>query len=166
MAFDLAAETPHFMGWPLSPLSQPADVQREAIERVERKVDVLSSQIVELRHALSEQREHDGELPKASLPVLAPTALAQLASITSLGETAPRLVEPIPILVETLGDKVVVSDEQVNMYGTGPTLNQALLDYRDSLLEYFEWLTAHEQTLAAHLKEHLAWLRQRLQPAE
>jgi hypothetical protein len=146
--------------------TQLPDVQREVLERVERKVDALSTQIAELHQALPEQREHDDEPSDASLPALAPTTLAHPASIIGLGGTAPRLADSISVLVETLGDKVVVSDEQVNMYGTGPTLNQALLDYRNSLLEYFEWLTAHEQTLAAHLKEHLAWLRQRLQPAE
>jgi hypothetical protein len=146
--------------------TQLLDVQREALERVERKVDALSTQIAELHHALPEQRESDSEPPEPSLPALAPAALAHPASITGFGGTAPRLAEPIPVLIETLGDKVVVSDEQVNMYGTGPTLNKALLDYRSSLLEYFGWLTAHEQTLAGHLREHLAWLRQRIQPAE
>jgi hypothetical protein len=92
--------------------------------------------------------------------------LSQSAEIRNLGETAPRLVEPIPVLIEVLSDKVVVSDEQVNMYGSGSTINEALLDYRASLLDYFEWLESNEQTLVSHLRAHLEWLRQRLRPAE
>ncbi|MBI2941546.1 MAG: hypothetical protein HYY04_14020 [Chloroflexi bacterium] len=100
------------------------------------------------------------------VPAVSLTSHPQTAQILSLKDEEYHLAESIPIMVEFLADKVVVSDEQINMYGSGATLNDALRDYRASLIEYFEWLESNEQTLASHLREHLEWLRRHIRRRE
>ncbi len=152
---------------PESPQAEPTDPTREAVERLERKVNLLSSQVTALIERIDE-REASEEVSRSesSVPALAQPSFSQATEITGLGDRRAELLEPIPVTIEILGDKVIVSDEHVNMYGSGTTLNEALLDYRTSLLEYLEWLASNEATLAAHLREHLEWLRARVQRVE
>lgn len=102
----------------------------------------------------------------STVPTLSRPSISHDAQVTTLADPRAELLEPIHVTIETLGDKVVVSDDRVNMYGAGTTLDEALVDYRASLLEYLEWLATNEATLAAHLREHLRWRRARVRLAE
>lgn len=50
---------------------------------------------------------------------------------------------------------VVVSDNVFLVYGTGPTLTEALRDYTRSLQEYFHILVRHKEHLSPQLQEDL-----------
>ncbi len=104
--------------------------------------------------------------PQAGPPVATFQSCSMTSQIVRLVDPRYRLTEPISVVVEFHRDKVIVSDEQVDMYGCGPTLNDALADYRQSLVQYFDWLQANEATLASHLRDHLEWLRRHLRHQE
>ena len=99
---------------------------------------------------------HSPEL-KLSMPV-------QIAELTDGQDDRVELVRPITVTVEVLGDRVVISDDVVNMYRTGETLDLALGGYWGSLVEYYSWLVDHEATLASALRSHLDWLRDHVRP--
>jgi isopenicillin N synthase-like dioxygenase len=45
------------------------------------------------------------------------------------------------------------------MYGVGPTVEEAMDDYRSALVEYYETLEEDANRLAKHLREQLELLR-------
>jgi hypothetical protein len=111
--------------------------------------------------------EDSGHLnAQSAVPSLSRPSISHDTQVATLADPRAELLELIQVTIEILGDKVVVSDDQVSMYGTGTTLDEALVDYRASLLEYLEWLAANEATLADHLRAHLLWLRARVRLLE
>jgi len=64
----------------------------------------------------------------------------------------------IPIQVEEDGDGFIVSDDIINMYGIGDAIEDAVEDYRSSIIEYYDFLVSEEMNLAEHLKKHLDYL--------
>ena len=60
----------------------------------------------------------------------------QTAELTDVQNDRVELARPITVTVEVLGDRVVISDDDVNMYGTGETLDRALGEYWGSVVEY------------------------------
>jgi len=70
------------------------------------------------------------------------------------------IAQHIPTVIERDGDHYLVSDEVVNMYGIGETVEEAMADYRSMLVEYYESLLEDADRLSAHLRAHLELLRQ------
>jgi hypothetical protein len=60
--------------------------------------------------------------------------------------------------VEWDEDHYLVSDETVNMYGTGTTVEEAMAEYRSMLVEYYEGLLDQPESLSPRLKRHLTLL--------
>ena len=57
------------------------------------------------------------------------------------------------------GDNYFVSDEVLNLYGVGASLEEAKEDYWTAVQEYYADLSANADSLVAYLKEHLDFLR-------
>lgn len=68
----------------------------------------------------------------------------------------------IPIQIEEDKDGFIVSDDIINMYGIGDTIENAIEDYKSTIIEYYDFLVAEEVNLAKHLKEHLDYLKIKL----
>jgi hypothetical protein len=122
----------------------------------------------EVRALRNEVQERAGSRDEPNLSIRPPgiklSKPTQSAELTGLADDRLQLVLPISVTVEVLGDRVVISDEDVNIYGTGETLDRALGEYWASVVEYYDWLISHEATLASHLRAHLDWLREHLRP--
>lgn len=95
-------------------------------------------------------------------PVLATKKWRRQSKLVNLKHVRYGLREPINITVQVLPDRVIVSDDVIDMYGVGPTVNDALDEYRSALIKFFEWLIRHEESLGGDLPERLAWLRDHL----
>ncbi len=74
----------------------------------------------------------------------------------------PQSILGIPVVVQRDGDQVVVMDYMIHMYGVDDSLESAVADYKSVVWEYYQSLTESESILGNHLKEHLAYLRGRL----
>ena len=69
-------------------------------------------------------------------------------------------VHGIPVLVRFDGERYFVSDEALDLYGVGRTLDEARQDYWLAAQDYYEDLSANAGRLTGHLHEHLVLLRQ------
>lgn len=65
----------------------------------------------------------------------------------------------IPVTIDTDSDLFTVTDYEINMYGVGSTLQEAIEDYKGFVQAYFEDLKANEDRLGDNLKQHLCYLR-------
>ena len=61
--------------------------------------------------------------------------------------------------VDRDGENYLVIDEVIPLYGVGPTVEEAMEDYRSALVEYYEMLEEDADRLAKHLREQLELLR-------
>lgn len=68
----------------------------------------------------------------------------------------------IPVRIRFDGEQYFVSDERLDLYGVGATVDEARADYALAAQEYYTDLLAHADRLARPLQEHLAYLRQAL----
>jgi prevent-host-death family protein len=68
-------------------------------------------------------------------------------------------IHGIPVRVRFDGERYFISDEIVDLYGIGDTIENARKDYWLAAQETFSDLTAHADQLAPHLQAHLAFLR-------
>ncbi len=64
----------------------------------------------------------------------------------------------IPVKIIFHGDEFVVTDAMVNMYGSGLTENEAVKDYKISIIAYFTELKADKARLGNNLLRHLDYL--------
>jgi isopenicillin N synthase-like dioxygenase len=62
--------------------------------------------------------------------------------------------------VDRDGENYLVTDEIIPLYGVGPTVEEAIDDYRSALVEYYDALEEDADRLAKHLREQLELLRQ------
>jgi len=69
-------------------------------------------------------------------------------------------VHGIPVLVRFDGERYFVSDDILDLYGVGKTLDEAREDYRVAVQDYYDDLLVSSDRLAGHLQEHLDFLRQ------
>jgi prevent-host-death family protein len=69
-------------------------------------------------------------------------------------------VHGIPVLVRFDGEHYFVSDDILDLYGVGQTLDDAREDYWLAVQDYYADLSANADHLAGHLQGHLAYLRQ------
>lgn len=67
-------------------------------------------------------------------------------------------VHGIPVLVRFDGKNYFVSDDVLDLYGVGRTLDEAREDYWLAVQGYCEDLSANADRLASHFQEHLAFL--------
>lgn len=72
---------------------------------------------------------------------------------------------PLLVQVEPCKDGYLVVDDDVDRHGTGKTVEDALLDYEETLLGYFESLNEHYPKLSNNLKKDLELLNQRVKRA-
>ena len=75
-----------------------------------------------------------------------------------------ELLNVVHITIEKDGNQFIVSDDKVDMFGVGGTIDEAKIDFELSLGEYYESLTEDEEHLHDHLKEHLSYLIKLLKP--
>jgi len=65
----------------------------------------------------------------------------------------------IPVTIERDNDLFTVTDYEINMYGVGSTIEDAIEDYKDFVKSYFEDLKANEDKLGENLRWDLCYLR-------
>jgi prevent-host-death family protein len=68
----------------------------------------------------------------------------------------------IPVRIRFDGEQYFITDERLDLYGAGASLNEAREDYALAVQEYYADLQANKDHLARPLREHLAYLRQLL----
>jgi hypothetical protein len=71
----------------------------------------------------------------------------------------PDKVRGIPVHIRFDGDNYFVSDEVLNLYGVGASVEEAREDYWTAVQEYYADLSANADSLVAYLQEHLDFLR-------
>jgi prevent-host-death family protein len=69
----------------------------------------------------------------------------------------------IPVRIRYDGEQYFVSDDRLDLYGAGATIQEAREDYALAVVEYHADLSANADRLARPLREHLAYLRQVLE---
>ena len=94
-------------------------------------------------------------------PLAVLISLTEYESLTQLlsGAKVPDQIHGIPVVVHLDGEQFFVTDEQFDLYGTGPTLDAAREDYWLAVQEYYTDLGADANRLAPYLAERLAKLR-------
>ena len=65
----------------------------------------------------------------------------------------------IPVTIEIDEGAIIVTDDEIHMYGIGNTLQEAIDDYKLCIALYLEELEESEERLGANLKQHLHYLR-------
>jgi len=69
-------------------------------------------------------------------------------------------IHGIPVRVRFDGERFFVSDDIVDLYGVGDTLDEARQDYWLAVQDAYADLSANAEHLARHLQKQLAFLRQ------
>lgn len=72
-------------------------------------------------------------------------------------------VNGIPVRIRFDGDQYFISDDRVDQYGVGATLQEAREDYALAVRAYHADLLANADRLAKPLQAHLAYLNQVLE---
>ena len=67
-------------------------------------------------------------------------------------------IHGIPVRIRLDGDRVFVSDDQLDLYGVGDTVEEAKQDYWLAVKDYYADLCQHAEHLAGHMEEHLKLL--------
>lgn len=75
-----------------------------------------------------------------------------------------KLIQPIWIQIEGYSSGYLVTDQDVNRHGVGPTIDDAIEDYEDTLINYYESLSNRRDKLSPGLTQHLDYLTQKLVP--
>jgi len=68
-------------------------------------------------------------------------------------------IHGIPVRVRFDGERYCVSEDVLDLYGIGDTLEEARQDYWLAAQDYYADLSANADRLAGHLQEHLTILR-------
>jgi hypothetical protein len=89
--------------------------------------------------------------------------------LTSLKITGPlpggrQLTRPLDVKIAYDGE-VVVSEPRFHIHAVGPTIAQALAEFRRLLSEELDELTADEEELGPRLKAELQYLRDLIRTA-
>ncbi|MEE8392181.1 MAG: type II toxin-antitoxin system prevent-host-death family antitoxin [Anaerolineae bacterium] len=87
--------------------------------------------------------------------------IAEYESLIQLLSKAKILdqIHGIPVVIHSDGKRFFITDEQFDLYGTGPTLDIAREDYWLAVQEYYADLSADADRLAPYLAERLTKLR-------
>ena len=75
-------------------------------------------------------------------------------------------VHGIPVRIRFDGALYFVSDDRLDLYGVGNSIDEARQDYWLAVQDYYADLSANADRLARHMQEHLAFLRQVLDENE
>jgi isopenicillin N synthase-like dioxygenase len=112
-------------------------------------------------HKLEEQRLSTlyGSLPRQQRHSLLRQAEEYVAS---LDKAIAQYLAPD---VDRDGENYLVTDEIIPIYGVGPTVEEAMDDYRSALVEYYDTLEEDADRLAKHLREQLELLRRVFAPS-
>ncbi len=94
--------------------------------------------------------------------------LVALISVTEYHQLLALLAEAgvndevrgIPVHVRFDGARYFVSNDVLDLYGVGKTLEEARGDYWLAVQDYYDDLLANADKLAGHLPKHLAFLRE------
>ena len=65
----------------------------------------------------------------------------------------------IPVIIERDEDQFVIMDDEINMYGVGDSIDEAIEDYKDAVTEYFQMLNSKQDKLGPRLEKHWHYLR-------
>ena len=80
--------------------------------------------------------------------------------IQNLRHPSYHLRCPIPILIEYNDDVIIATYHDIDMYGTGVDMQEALSDLCAAIVEYFETLKDDEGNLGLLTSRHYAFLKQ------
>jgi prevent-host-death family protein len=69
-------------------------------------------------------------------------------------------IRGIPVRIRFDGAQYFVSDERLDLYGVGASIDEARADYEVAANDYYADLLQNADRLAQPLREHLAYLRQ------
>ena len=79
--------------------------------------------------------------------------------IQNLRHSSYHLRYPIPILIE-YDDDIIATYHDIDMYGTGADVQEALADLCAAIVEYYETLKDDEENLGLLTAQHYAFLKQ------
>ncbi len=101
-------------------------------------------------------------------PLAVLISVVEYESLTKLVSKAevPDQIHGIPVVVRFDSGRFFITDEQFDLYGTGPTLDAAHEDYWLAVQEYYADLSADADRLAPYLAKRLSKLRDILAQAE
>jgi prevent-host-death family protein len=94
-------------------------------------------------------------------PLVAVIGVGQYHQMTRLLAEigVPDEIHGIPVRIRLETNRVFVSDDQLDLYGVGDTLEEAKQDYWLAVQDYYADLSQHAEHLAEHMEEHLRFLR-------
>lgn len=130
---------------PITDLQEFAPESQSIGSRREFRSDIRSLSLEAVLLALEESR-----------------APAERLTIASLRDGRLRVVEAIDIDVERADGTVTASIQEIDEYGQGASLAEAVEDLQRSLAELFLTLDEDRDALGPDLQRALAWLRQRI----
>jgi len=123
-----------------------------------------------LSHIVNEVAYGDARyvIERRGRPLAVLISTAEYESLTQLLSKVKILdqIRGIPVFIHFDGERFFVTDEQFDLYGTGPTLDVARDDYWLAVQEYHADLSADADRLAPYLTRRLAKLQAILAQAE
>ena len=69
------------------------------------------------------------------------------------------VIHSIPVRINYDEGRYFISDDIIDLYGVGRTIDEAKRDYWQAVQDTYADLSAHESRLAPHLKKQLDYLR-------
>ena len=80
--------------------------------------------------------------------------------IQNLRHSSYHLRRPIPVLIEYDDNIIISTYHDIDMYGTGADVQEALSDLCAAIVEYYETLKDDEENLGLLTSQHYAFLKQ------
>ena len=80
--------------------------------------------------------------------------------IQNLRHPAYQLRQPIPIVIERDGDVVIAAYDDIDLYGTGADVQEAISDLCSAIVEYYEGLKEHADHLGDIPTQEFVFLKQ------
>ena len=79
--------------------------------------------------------------------------------VQNLRHPSYQLRQPIPIVIEREGDVVIATYDDIDLYGTGADLQEAISDLCAAIVEYYEGLKENEGDLGDFLAQEYVFLK-------
>ncbi len=87
---------------------------------------------------------------------------SQDATLDSLSDNRLRVVEPFQIQISVEDGTVIVDAPEINEYGEGDTIEEAMKDLQASIVELFSELDEESDRLGTHLQRVYETLTRKL----
>jgi hypothetical protein len=80
--------------------------------------------------------------------------------IQNLRRLSYHLRQPIPVVIERDGDVVIATYDDIDLYGTGADVQEAISDLCLAIVQYYEGLKENESRLGDFPAQDYAFLKQ------